>query len=241
MTESSLCESKFMDELNKHIESIAGVPLFSELSADHLRDVVSICKLKNFSKHDFLFNEGDFYLGFYILLEGSVKVFKTNSDGDETVVHIVKPLTEFADIPLFEGIDYPVSAQCLEDCLVVFIPKDEFLKLIKEDHEISLKMLSGFAKRLKSLISQIEDLSTKEVVNRLAKYLIKEIKLKENENIPEPFVKLTIPRSTTASYLGTVTETLSRAFRKLQNEKILRMHGKVVFIQDLKKLKELAK
>ncbi|NOX65978.1 MAG: hypothetical protein GXO85_09320 [Chlorobi bacterium] len=37
-----------MDELNKHIKSITGVPLFSELSADHLRDVVSICKLKNF-------------------------------------------------------------------------------------------------------------------------------------------------------------------------------------------------
>jgi len=231
--------NKLMDELNKHIESIAGVPLFSELSADHLREVVSICKLKKFSKHDCLFNEGDFYLGFYILLEGSVKVFKTNSKGDETVVHIVKPLTVFADIPLFEGIDYPVSAQCLEDCLVIFIPKEEFLKLIKEDHEISLKMLSGFAKRLKSLVNQIEDLSTKEVVNRLAKYLIKEIKLKEN--MPEPFVKLTTPRSTTASYLGTVTETLSRAFRKLQNEKILKIHGKVIFIQDLKRLKELAK
>ena len=57
----------------------------------------------------------------------------------------------------------------------------------------------------------------------------------------EQCVKWTIPRATTASYLGTVTETLSRAFRKLQNEKILRIHGKVIFIQDLKRLKELAK
>ena len=188
MTKSSLCENELMDELNKHKESIASAPLFSELSADQLRDVVSICKLKNCSKHDILFNEGDLYLGFYILLEGSVKVFKTTSEGSETVVHIIKPLTAFADIPLFEGIDYPVSAQCLEDCLVIFIPKEEFLKLIKENPEISLKMLSGFAKRLKSLVSQIEDLSTKEVVNRLAKYLIKEIKLKKNENIPNPFI-----------------------------------------------------
>lgn len=230
-----------MDELNKHIESLTDVPLFSELSADHLRNIVSICKLKNFSKHDYLFNEGDYYLGFYILLEGSVKVFRTTSEGGEIVVHIVKPLTAFADIPLFDDIDYPVSAQCLEDCLVIFIPKEEFLKLIKEDHEISLKMLSGFAKRLKSLVSQIEDLSTKEVVNRLAKYLIKEIKLKRSENMPEPFVKLTIPRSTTASYLGTITETLSRAFRKLQDEKIIRIQGKVIFIQDFKRLQELAK
>jgi len=227
--------------MNEYIQSITKVPLFSELSDNQLRNVTSLCRLKNYSKHDILFNEGDYYSGFYILLKGTVKVFKITAEGDETVVHIVKPLTAFADIPLFEGTDYPVSAQCLEDCTVIFFPKVEFLNLIKENPDISLKMLSGFAKRLKSLVSQIEDLSTKEVVNRLAKYLIKETKLNHTAELPEPFVKLTVPKSTMASYLGTVSETLSRAFRKLQNEKIINVQGKVVFIRDLKALKKLAR
>ncbi len=230
-----------MHELKKHEKSISSITLFSELDAEQLHDVTSICQLKNYTKHNILFNEGDLYLGFYILLKGSVKVFKISVDGSETVVHIIKPSTAFADIPLFDGTDYPVSAQCLEDCLVVFIPKNKFLSLIKGNPDISLKMLSGFAKRLKSLVNQIEDLSTKEVVNRLAKYLIKEIKLTSTENLPEPFVKLTTPRATTASYLGTVSETLSRTLHKLQNENILRTQGKVIFILDMKKLKKLAK
>ena len=101
-------------------------------------------------------------------------------------------------------------------------------------------MLAGFAKRLKSLISQVENLSTKEVKNRLAKYLIDEIHLSGNENSAEPFIKLRVPKSTIASYLGTITETLSRTFNKLQADEIIRMNGKKVFILNIKELKNLA-
>ncbi|NCQ17931.1 MAG: winged helix-turn-helix domain-containing protein, partial [Ignavibacteria bacterium] len=97
-----------------------------------------------------------------------------------------------------------------------------------------------FAKRLKSLVAQIEDLSSKEVVNRLAKYLVKEIKKGKTENLPEPFIKLTIPKSTIAAYLGTITETLSRAFKKLHDDEIIRVNGEKIFITNLSKLKKLA-
>lgn len=50
------------------------------------------------------------------------------------------------------------------------------MELIKTEQEISLKMLAGFAKRLKSLINQLEDVSSREVPGRLAKYLLGEIK-----------------------------------------------------------------
>ena len=126
-----------MSELHQHKKSISSITLFSELDSEQLRDVTSICELKNYNKNEILFNEGDFYRGFYILLEGSLKVFKISSEGNETVVHIIKPLTAFADIPLFDGTNYPVSAQCLEDCLAVFIPKNKFLKLIKGNPDIS--------------------------------------------------------------------------------------------------------
>lgn len=197
-------------------------------------------KIKRFTKNEIIFNENDVYVGFYILLKGTVKVYKISSKGKESVVHIIKPLTAFADIPLFEGGNYPVSAEALEESLALLIPKEQFLELIHNEPEISLKMLAGFAKRLKSLINQLEDISSNEVPNRLAKYLLREIKISGTENLPEPFIKLSVPKSTVASYIGTITETLSRALKKLQNEKIIRVSGKKIFITDLKKLKNLA-
>ncbi len=236
-----------MNQLSSTIENegkkstLRDIPLFSELSIEQLRKISSFSKLKSFNKHELIFNKDDFYLGFYILLKGSVKVFKISSQGKESVVHLVKPLTAFADIPLFEGGNYPVSAEALEESLALFIPKEKFLELIYKEPGISLKMLAGFAKRLKALVNQIEDLSSREVTNRLSKYLLKEIKTSGTEKLRDPFVKLTIPKSAIASYLGTITETLSRSFKKLQDEEIIRVNGKKIFVNDMKRLNDLAK
>ncbi|GMU98720.1 MAG: Crp/Fnr family transcriptional regulator [Ignavibacteriota bacterium] len=231
-TEPDIIKSKF---------TLRDIPLFSELSVQQLRQITSVSKLKRFSKHENLFNEGDIYWGFYILLKGVIKVYKVSLSGKESVVHIVKPFNVFADIPLFEGGNYPVSAQAIEESLVLFVPKEKFLELIKIEPEISMKMLAGFAKRLKSLVNQLDDIASKEVPNRLAKYLLKEIKNTGTDRLPEPFLKLTLPKSTIAGYLGTITETLSRAFKKLQNEEIIRVNGKNIFVTDIKRLKELSK
>ncbi|MCB0746591.1 MAG: Crp/Fnr family transcriptional regulator [Ignavibacteriae bacterium] len=224
----------------KNKVTLRSIPLFSELSIEQLRKLTSISEIKKISSHSIIFMEGDFYKGFYVQLKGSIKIYKTSVDGKEAVVHIIKPFNVFADIPLFEGNDYPVSAQTLEESIVLFVPKEGFINLIKTEPDISLKMLAGFAKRLKSLISQVEDLTTKEVKNRLAKYLIKEIQNNKTENLPEPYFKLAIPKSTLASYLGTITETLSRTFKKFQDQEVIRVQGKSIFVTNYLKLKKLA-
>ncbi|MBK9097426.1 MAG: Crp/Fnr family transcriptional regulator [bacterium] len=220
--------------------TLRDIPLFSELSIQQLRSLTSVSKLKHFSKHTILFREGDFYTGFYVLLKGVIKVFKVNPQGKESVVHIVRPFGAFADIPLFEGGNYPVDAEAIEDSLALFVPKEGFLDLISKEPEISLKMLAGFAKRLKALVNQLEDISSKEVPNRLAKYLLQRVTASGTENLPEPFIKLIVPKSTIAAYLGTVTETLSRTLRKFQNENIIRVIGKKIFVIDMKRLRQLA-
>lgn len=222
-------------------KTLKDIPLFSELSVEQLRKISAASSIKNFAKNEFIFFDGDAYRGFYILLKGVVKIFKITAEGKETIVHVLKPFSSFADILLFEGGDYPVNAQAVEECMVLFIPKDGFIELLKNNHEISLKMLAGFAKRLQSLVTQIEDLQSKEVHNRLAKYILTEIKIAGTEKLPEPFVKLSIPKSIIAGYLGTITETLSRAFKRLLNENIIRVHGKTIFVKDIKRLKDLAK
>ncbi len=221
--------------------SLSEIPMFSELNAKQLKLISSFSKLKVISKGENIFNEGDYYLGFYALLKGMIKVSKISNNGNESVVHIIKPINTFAEAPLFEGTNYPVSAKALEESLILLIPKEKFIDLIYKEPEISLRMLTGFAKKMRALVNQLEDISSKEVINRLAKYILDEINLSGTENISEPFIKLSVPKSTIASYLGTITETLSRTFKKLQDEKVIRVDGKKIFVCDIKRLKELSK
>ena len=216
------------------------IPMFSELSEAQLKEITSESTRVAFKKHQMLFMEGEQYRGFYILIEGSIKVFKVSKDGRETIIHLVRPMQAFADIPLFEGTAYPVSAEALEDSELLFFNASRFIGLLERNPKISFQMLAGFAKRMKSLTQKIEELSSKEVTSRLAKYLIQEVKAGGTAKLPEPFIKLTVSRNTIAGYIGTITETLSRSLKKLQDDEVIRVQGKKIFIRNLKKLKEIS-
>ncbi len=222
-------------------ETLKSIPIFSELDIEQLRKITAVSKILKYKKNEYLFFEGDNYKGFYVLLKGTVKVFKNSIDGKESVLHIVKPLNAFADVPLFEGGNYPATAQTLEESIMIFIPKEGFLSLLKEEPEISLKMSSGFAKRLREMANKIENFSSKDIINRLAEYLLKEIKINKTDKLDEPFLRLSIPKKTIAAYLGTISETLSRTFKKLQDEEIIKIKGKIIFITDYTRLKKLGK
>ncbi|HSD64020.1 MAG TPA: Crp/Fnr family transcriptional regulator [Ignavibacteriaceae bacterium] len=216
------------------------IPMFSELSSDQLREVTTVSSLISFKKHQLLFMEGEEYRGFFILLKGNIKIFRINKEGKETILHLIKPKQAFADTPLFEGKSYPVSAEALEDCLLLFFNKEKFMTLLEKNPRISLRMLSGFSKRMRSLTLKVEELASMEVTSRLARFLIQEATANHTENLPKPFVKLNVSKTTIAGYLGTITETLSRTFKKLQDENIIIVKGRKIFIKNYKKLKLLA-
>ena len=229
-------------EINFKKETLRDVPLFSEMDISHLREISEISRIEQFKKNQHIFLENDPYRGFYIVLKGSVKVYRISAEAKEYILHLRKPPQPFADVPLFEeGGDYPANAQALEDSLLLFIPKNEFTELIRKNPSIALKMLAGFAKRMRNMTNKMEEISTKEVSNRLARFILDEIAKNKSIKLSEPFLRLTIPKATVATYLGTITETLSRTFKKFQDNNIIVVDGKKIFVKDLRKLKQLAK
>ncbi len=216
------------------------VPLFSELDVIDFRQITALSNLLKVKKNDYIFHEGDEFEGLYIVLKGSVKIFKISKEGKEYILHFIKPPNIFGDVPLFTGGDCPADVQALEDSTLLFVPKNEFLSLLENNPKLSLKIMSGFASRLKSLSIKAAELSLSEVINRLAGYLLNELEKSDTLNLPEPHIKLNISIATLASYLGTISETISRAMKKLKDNKIINIHGKTIFVEDYKKLKELA-
>ena len=222
-------------------ETLCNLPLFSELTDPQSEQIISISKTINYSKNEIIFMEGDPYKGFYILLNGAVKIYKISFEGKESILHLIKPNETFGDVPLFDGGNYPINAQVISDSVLIFIPHKEFIRLLRNNSTICFNMLVGFSKKLRRLTQKVEELSTKEITNRFARYLLEEIKKSGTENFHEPFIRINLSKKNIASYIGTITDTLSRLLKKLQNEKIIRVSGKSIFILDLDKLKALAK
>ncbi|MCI0716413.1 MAG: Crp/Fnr family transcriptional regulator [Chlorobi bacterium] len=226
------------------------VYIFSGLSEEELEDVQKITRTKTFNKGDIIFFDTEPYLGFYITVSGLVKIYKISKDGREHILHLINPYNTFAEVPLFENFGeiredafrYPANAMALEDqTKVVLIPARPFTELLAENSRISLKMLSGFAKRLRHLNRHIEEITLKDVTKRVANFVLSEYINKRKTKLDSTHsIRLNISKNDLASYLGTILETLSRTFKKLQEEGIILVEGRTILIKDFEKLKETA-
>jgi len=213
---------------------LKNVPLFAGLSESDLDDLMAIVRINEHPRGELLFSDGEEAAGFFIVLDGKVKVYKLSPEGKERILHVIQPGGTFAEAAIFgEGL-YPAYAEPLQASKLLFLPKDAFLALLRENSRISINMIAGLSKFLRQFANQIEDLTFKDVPSRLARYLM------DLSRGTKRTVVLPISKSQLASNLGTVSETLSRTLRKLSEDDLISVSGKTVEIIDFERLEELA-
>ncbi len=204
------------------IDSIGQIPLFQGLPERQLAELARIVGERRCEQGEVLFSEGDEARGFYVLLSGRIKIFKLSPEGKEQILHIIEPGEPFAEVAMFAGSSYPAHAEALKASRVIFFPRIGFEALIKRDPDLAMNMLAILSQRLKYFSRLIEDLSLKEVPQRLAAYLLYLGGSKHN-TMP---VDLSISKGQLASLLGTIPETLSRILNKMAAQGLIDVKGR---------------
>lgn len=172
-------------------------PLFAGLSDSDLDALIEISRVREHPRGELLFSEGEEAAGFFVVLDGKVKVYKLSSDGKERILHIIHPGGTFAEAAIFGDGLYPAYAEPLQVSKLLFFPKDGFLGLLMSNGKISINMIAGLSRFLRQFANQIEDLTFKDVPSRLARYLL------ELSRGGKRHVELPISKSQLASNLGT--------------------------------------
>ena len=217
------------------IELIKKCYLCKELNENELKKLVEIVLIRTVDKGEILFLQGDLATGFYTLLTGLIRVYKSSPDGKEYTLHTIRPGQMFAEAAIFGGKVFPANSMALEDSVVAFFGKDRFINLITKSPQISLKMISGLSGFVRDFNQQIENLSLKEVSARIAIYLLSQAGTSGQNKII-----LDISKSELANSLGTISETLSRNFKKMKNLGIIEIDGKKISILNPGKLQKIA-
>lgn len=219
--------------MDKHT-GIASNMLFQGLPEDQLSEIENIALIRSFGRGETIFFDGDKANGFYIVLEGKVKIFKMSFQGKEQILHIFGEGQPFGEVPVFHGAPFPATAEALVKSKTLFLPRKEFIELVTTSPSIALNMLAMLSMRLRRFTSQIESLSLKEVPARLASYLLY---LSEEQGGKDE-VELEISKGQLASLLGTIPETLSRIFSKMSEEGLIAVKGKQITLLDRVGLEE---
>ena len=213
--------------------------LFQGISDSDRNTLLGIAMERHLAKKATLFGEGDRAEGFYLILTGSVKVFKISPDGKEHILHIFGPGEPVGEVPVFSGKEFPAFAETLKKSDLLYFPRSRFLDLASRHPQILLNMLATLSMRLRKFAQKIEQLSLKEVASRLSEALL-EMAAESSGEGEEHVARLRVTKAQLASQLGTTPETLSRTFQKMTRLGLIRVESKRVELLDRQGLQGLA-
>ena len=218
-------------------EVLRKASLFEGLDDAHLLEVISRARRRCLEGNQTLFLEGDKAQGLYMVIQGRVKVFKVSPKGREQTLMIMGPGELVGEVAVLSGEAYPASAETLEPSEALYIPRQAFLDLVTREPEVAMRLLSALSARLRSFASLIEDLSLRDVSERLAAYLLS----LASEGSSEQTIDLKVSKTQLSAAVGTVPETLSRAFQRLSRAGAVETSGRRVHIKDRVILERLAR
>ncbi|MGE4506314.1 MAG: Crp/Fnr family transcriptional regulator [Desulfovibrionaceae bacterium] len=217
------------------IDALKRTDIFAGIDDSLAARLGELAVMRGMEKGEILFHSGEKAKGLFAVVSGKVRIYRSSPAGKEQIIHVFGPGRAFAEVPMFQGTDYPASAQALTRGKVLFFSRDGFCRMIERHPDLAMATLGLLAGRLRSLVSQVSALSLKEVPARLATYLL----LLQSSQLTRE-LELDLPKGQIAAYLGTIQETLSRILKKMCEAGLIAMNGKRITILDHDRLALLA-
>jgi CRP-like cAMP-binding protein len=212
---------------------VLAAPVFSGLPQSAFEALLNSATVKNVSRGDNLFVQGDPANYFFVVLEGWVKVYRVTPSGGEAVVAIFTRGQSFAEAAAFVGGRFPASCEAVTEGRLLCIKSSNLLRLIRENADIGLAMLASTSMHLHMLVQQIEQLKAHTGAQRVAEFLSSLCLVDTGAcRLGLPYDKALI-----AARLGMQPESLSRAFARLK-EIGVHIEQKFAVVDDVGRLRQ---
>ncbi len=200
------------------------IPMFSHLPKSYFTLLHEKLFVKHYAKNSIVFYEGESSKYIYIILEGSVKMYKTTPKGNHIHINTLKAPSLVGEYACFEQQPFPATCEFITDGTMGMLPFETVLDLLNNrefSYEI-IKSLTGKIMLLSTLVHQETVLSSEAKVADII--------------IHKPNIFQRLKNSEIASILNLTPETFSRILAKFKKEKIIRLKNHKLEILDRDKL-----
>ena len=210
--------------------------LFRDLDESILDSLTRGSVEKHLARNEILFLAGDEATGLYVVIEGSVRAFRTGADGREQVIHVEKAVTTIAEVPVFDNGVYPSTVAAEEESRLLFIAREKVVAACLEHPQVALAAARLFASRLRKCAELVESLSLREVGQRLAQFLLDQAEKNGKPSIDGVRFRQELTHNQLAARIGSVREVVSRVMFRLQEQGLIVAKDKVITIPDVEAL-----
>lgn len=218
-----------IDAANLNPSLLQEVSLFHDLEVGQIEIVFQAAHPLGVASEAYLFHQGDPAERLHVLLKGSLKLTQVTPDGQQVLLHYVHAGQAFAILAVLGGIDYPVSAQAVEDSLVLTWDRESINDLMMRFPQIALRALEIMARQAREFQDRIRELSTERVERRLARALLRLAQQVGSRVQDGVRINLSISRQDLAEMTGTTLFTVSRTLSQWESQGLIETRrGKVL-------------
>jgi CRP/FNR family transcriptional regulator, cyclic AMP receptor protein len=209
--------------------------LFCNLSARTLEGLDAISSSATYPKGAILFVEGQDPHGVFVICNGRVKLSANSTDGKSLILRIADP-GEVIGLPgTISGNPYTLTAETLEPIQANFVPRDAFLKFLREHGDAALRVAEILSDIYHATYQEVRYLGLSgSAAEKLARFLLD---LAENGKASSRSdglqrVTLTFTHEEIAQMIGSSRETVTRLLSDFKRKLLVEFHGSSMTIRD---------
>lgn len=133
--------------LNDEVRILRQVPLFAGVDMLALKRLAFASRRQHYDAGDVIFHQGEVGDGAYLLLDGRADVLLDSPQGPMKVAEIPER-TIMGEIAVLCDAPRTATVQAAEPTNVLVIGRDDLIRLLQSDPQVSLAMLRILAERL---------------------------------------------------------------------------------------------
>ena len=182
-------------------------------------------------------SEGDPGHSLYLVLSGCVGIRKADELGNQVQVAERYADSFFGEMSLLDGGLRAADVVTLEQSEVLIVDRSEFLRLVRADPDVAMKVITTLCARLRESDSLASKRPT--VRERLAHKLLDLV----GDSAPvgnRARLRLPMTRTALAEQVRACRETVSRELAQMERQGLIERFGREILIPDLQRLAKAA-
>jgi CRP/FNR family transcriptional regulator len=185
---------------------------------------------RRYEAKDAIFAPGDPDGHLYLVLSGTVRLYKIYGDYKEATVALLKDGDLFGELRLQERSGQTLSAQALTEARVAVVRKSMLVEVAKADPELVMKVFSSLFERLKQSEEVIDRLLDREVSVRLTKLLQNLGDRFGETNGSATVLDMCFTHQDLANMIASTREAVSKVMSEFQRDGLIEVRNRKIAI-----------
>ena len=199
--------------------------LFEPMTAVELDAAIARATLKRVPRGRAILHQGLPSPGIFVIAAGRVRVSVVSEDGKELMLDVLGAGDALGEMSLVDDQDCSANASAQDDCVLLFIERAHFQRMLRDNVDLCLRMLALLSGRVRQANANVMDMARLSLTTRLGRMLLRLARDYGERCAEGTRIKLRLSQRDLGTLVGSSREKVNKQLRRWEQDGILAKGG----------------